>query len=117
MMRQRGAGLSMTLLCLALLGLVALAALRLAPVYMEYGVVKKAVQSVADELEGERTPSREVWRRLSKRLGLNNVDDVTEEDLTVETIDGERRISVEYEVVRPFIANIHFLLNFKVEAE
>ena len=115
--RQRGAGLLTMLVCIGLLGMVALSALRLAPVYMEYGVVKKELQAVADELDGKRVSSREVWRRLAKRLDVNNVSDVGEENLVVDTVDGERRIAIEYEVVRPFLANINFLLSFRAEAE
>ncbi len=115
--RQRGAGILAMLVCIALFGAVALSALRLAPVYMEYGVVKKELQAVADELDGKRVSSREVWRRLAKRLDVNNVNDVGEENLVVDTVDGERRIVIEYEVVRPFLANISFLLSFRAEAE
>ncbi len=115
--KQRGAGLLTMLACLALLGLTALAALRLVPVYLEYGVVKKALQTVADELDDQRASNREVWRRLAKRLEINNVDDVTQENLVVESVDGERRIALEYEVVRPFLANIDFLLTFRAEAD
>ncbi len=114
---QRGAGLLTMIFCLALLGLVALTALRLVPVYLEYGVVKKELLTVAAELGDERASSREVWRRLSKRLDVNNVNDVSEENLIIETRDGEQHIALEYEVVRPFLANIDFLLSFRAEAE
>ena len=115
--RQRGAGILTMLVCIALFGAVALSALRLAPVYMEYGVIKKELQSVAHELEGTQASPREVWRRLSKRLSINSIDDIEEEDLVVDMVDGERRIVIEYEVVRPFLANISFLLTFRAEAE
>jgi hypothetical protein len=114
---QRGASLPTLLICLALLGVTAVMALRLVPVYIEHGVVKKALQRVADELDGQQVSSRELWRRLAKRLDVNNVGDVAEEDLVVENADGERRIVLEYEVVRPFLANIDFLLTFRAEVE
>ncbi len=114
---QRGAGLFTVLIFLSLLGLAALTALKLVPVYLEYGVVKKELQAVAEELGNKRSSSREVWRKLSKRLDVNNVNDVSEQDLTVENVDGERRIAIEYEVVRPFLGNVDFLLTFKAEVE
>ncbi len=114
---QRGAGLFTVLIFLSLLGLAALTALKLVPVYLEYGVVKKELQTVADELGNKKSSSREVWRKLSKRLDVNNISDISEQDLTVKTVDGERRISIEYEVIRPFLGNVDFLLTFKAEAE
>ena len=117
--REAGAGLVMMLVCIALFGLAALTALRLAPVYMEYNVIKKQLQTVANELENgnNEVSPREVWRRLSKRLDVNNINDISQEDLIVERVDGERRMAIEYEVVRPFLGNIQFLLTFKAETE
>ncbi len=114
---QRGAGLFTVLIFLSLLGLAALTALKLVPVYLEYGVVKKELQAVVEELGNKKSSSREVWRNLSKRLDVNNISDISEQDLTVENVDGERRIAIEYEVVRPFLGNVDFLLTFKAEVE
>ncbi len=114
---QRGAGLFTVLIFLSLLGLAALTALKLVPVYLEYGVVKKELQTVVEELGNKKSSSREVWRNLSKRLNVNNISDISEQDLTVENVDGERRIAIEYEVVRPFLGNVDFLLTFKAEVE
>ena len=114
---QRGAGLFTTLIFLALLGLAALTAVKLVPVYMEYSTVKKELQTVAESLGNKKASPREVWRRLAKRLDVNNINDISEQDLIVETVDGERRMRIEYEVIRPFLGNIDFLVTFKAEVD
>jgi hypothetical protein len=115
--RQAGAGMLTVMLFLVLLGITALAVLRVAPVYFEHTLVKKELQTVADGMNDKRGSQREVWRNLVKRLDINNIDYIQEQDLSIETRNGDRYLKLEYEVVRPFLANIQFLIDFSVETE
>lgn len=113
---QHGAGMLSLLLCLILAGGAILAALRLVPVYLEYNTVKKELETVMSEAPPNAS-ARALWRDLSKRLNINNVNGIEESDLVVEFVDGGHQVILEYDVIRPFLANIDFLVHFKVVAE
>lgn len=109
---QRGATIWSVSFILLLIGFVAFTAMRLFPVYMEDFSITSSVESVVNDTTAEYRGARSVKQTLMKRLRFNNVKAVGSEDVSV-TREGEYyNISVDYEVVVPYIGNISLLFNF-----
>jgi len=115
--RQQGAGMLTVLLFLVLLGIAALAAMRLVPVYLENRAIASELQTVAEQMKDGKQSQREIWRSLGKRLDINNISYIHESDLTVSKPGEENRLFLDYEVEKPFIGNIDFKVKFKVKTD
>lgn len=97
------------IIMLALLGIVAFAAMQVVPVYLDHHSVVKAMRTAADE-SANKTPS-EIKTRISKLLYISYVDVVTPADFKVVRGNG-RELKVEYQVEKPFLGNLFFVMKF-----
>jgi len=92
-------------------GLIAMAAVRLIPVYIQSFTVNSIMQSVASDVEYQDT--RAVNRALRRQMQVNDVRVVDVSEFEVEEIDGRRYLTVEYEHRVPYLANIDFVVSFE----
>jgi len=98
---------------LFLVGLIAMAGIRLLPVYIQSHAISSIMQSVTSDTDSRETA--QVRRSLIRLMNVNDVRAVDVDDFSIETIDGRRVLVVEYEHRVPFIANIDFLVSFEKE--
>jgi hypothetical protein len=115
--RQEGISMGGMLIVLVLIGLAALVAIRLVPVYMESFSVQKSVMSVVEE--AQRTPHTPLQMRdlILKRLSINNVERITRDNIMITREGFFYKITVDYEVRTPFIKNIDFVVTFENHGE
>jgi hypothetical protein len=59
----------------------------------------------------------EIITKLFKRFDLDDVENVSEEDLTIEPSDNGIVISIDYEVRTPTIGNVDIVVVFAESAE
>ena len=112
---QQGITLFGFALTLFLIGFIAFTTLKLFPVYMENYSIRSSLASL--EKEQEHMGAMAVRDTLIKRFGINNVTQVSADDVSV-IRDGQLYlVDVDYEVRIPFIANISLLVSFKNHAE
>jgi len=91
---------------IALLVVVCIAAffgMKVAPMYMEYGSVKQAMDGLANE--SYPSPS-EAKKSLIKRLETNYVSSVSKDDITISANGGSFEVTVEYYVEKDLFANL-----------
>lgn len=105
---QGGISLTGLILGLAVLGVVAVFALKLLPTYFEYSAVKEAIVR-AKETGG--TP-REIQVAFDKSAGMNNVTAISGRDLTITREDGEVQVSFAYEKRVPLVGNASLVLDY-----
>lgn len=115
--RQDGVTFGGLLIILVIIGFLALIAMRLFPVYMESFGVKSSLESVVKEVEKESHTPIEIREKILKRLDINDVDDVTKEDIVIKREGFFYSITIDYEVRVPFIKNIDFIVKFENHAQ
>ncbi|UVW27422.1 DUF4845 domain-containing protein [Massilia sp. H6] len=106
--RQAGVSLTGLILVLALLGMAAVLALKLVPVYTEYSAVKDAIER-AKEAGGT---TREMQVAFDKNAGINSVTAISGRDLSITRDGGEPQVSFAYEKRVPLVGNVSLLIDF-----
>lgn len=105
---QRGISLTGLILVLAIMGFVAIVAMKMVPAYAEYSAVKDAI-AVAKDTGGT---VREMQVSFDKNADINNIESVKGRDLVISKETGETEISFEYEKRVPLVANVSLLIDF-----
>lgn len=105
---QAGVSLTGLILVLAVLGVIAVFALKLLPTYFEYSAVKEAIVR-AKEAGG--TP-REIQVAFDKHAGMNNVTAISGRDLTITRDDGETQVSFAYEKRVPLVGKVSLVIDY-----
>lgn len=110
--KQEGLTFLSLLIVLAVIGFFAYIGIKLTPVYLEHFSVTSSLQSLAEE-ESQGLAVGELRSRLLKRLEINNVSHVTENDISIRSDAGSKTVTIQYEVQEPFYGNVSLLLSFE----
>ena len=95
-----------------------LLALRLAPIYLENFKVSSHLEKIAKEPETRSMSVDEIIEKLFKRFNIDDVEHVSQDDVTIEqSDDGGLTIYVDYEVRTPTIGNVDMVVSFAEKAE
>lgn len=102
---------------LLLIGFAVFTTLKLFPVYMENFTISSSLESLERESDKQFTGAMDIRHALMKRFGMNNVRQVTRDDISV-TREGQiYYVDVDYEVRVPYIKNISLLVSFTNHVE
>jgi len=112
MKRQAGMTLISWMVVFAIAGILAVAGLKLFPVYMDHLGVKSSMDSLASDQALRGAGPTELREALMRRLDVNDVKRVKREDVTIQRDGSIYRVNVAYEVVVPFVSNVSFLVSF-----
>lgn len=115
--RQRGLTLISWMFIFAIAGFLGLMLLKLIPVYIEHFNVASSVSSLASDADLQGKSPSVLRDGLVKRLQINEVRNVHPEDILIARNGGVYEVTVDYEVVVPFVYNISFLVSFVDVAE
>lgn len=118
-MRSRQAGITFIgwLFLLAPVALVAYAGIRLAPVYLNYLKVAKALEQTATENVGEAQLNVEAVRRaLSRRFDIDGVTFPNSRSVTVTRDGGNWVLAADYEDIVPMFGGVSLLVHFDKRA-
>ncbi len=94
---------------LAVLGFFLYAGMQIGPIYLDHMSVIKAMKAEAAESDG-KTPAQ-IKNGMVNRLSISYIDHVKASDFKVVRGNG-RELKVSYEVKKPFIYNLSFLMEF-----
>jgi hypothetical protein len=96
----------------AFVGMFAFAAIRLAPVYLNYMKIVGVINGVHEEFDGQN-PTRSAMRKsIVRRFGVESVDQITPRDVSITAVDGGFEVRATYDHVAPFIGNVSFSVHF-----
>ncbi|HET7267153.1 MAG TPA: DUF4845 domain-containing protein [Oleiagrimonas sp.] len=110
--RQSGITLIGFIVILVIAGFFAYMAMKLAPPYIKYYSITKAMDQTATEGVEGKTKS-EIRREFEFKLNFQYADDVMQpRDITFEPVDSGTRMKVDYDQRVHFVYNIDFLLHF-----
>ena len=102
-------------LLLAVIGIFAITAIRLTPIYLEYQSIASIMNGLTDESK-TATPLQ-LRSMLSKRLNVNGVTVITEKEFKFSKKSGVMTVTIDYNHESPFMSNIFFLVKFHKEVQ
>lgn len=109
--RQRGLSLISLLVVIAVVGGLVTAGLKLAPHYMQYAMVKAAMNKQVKEPPSPLGPQSLV-NAVGNQLYIDDVKDVTQRQFKVRPVTNGYELSIDYEVRKPLFYNIDAMLKF-----
>jgi len=115
--QQRGMTAIGWLFTLAILIMVVLLLIKIAPAYIDQFNVSSVLTSLKDEPGIGSMTGGEVTNTIMKRLDINMVKDVRPDDIYISQQGGNRIIEIEYQVQRNLLANVDILISFKNSIE
>lgn len=112
----------MTLISMSCVAIVVISmfllALNITPIYMEHSKVTGALESIKKIPEAKNESTEQLNTRLFKILGINNIETITKDNVTITREDtGTTKIQVKYEVVKQVIGNASILVEFDDSAD
>ena len=110
MKSQRGITLMGLLVASIVVVFVAIGGLKIAPAYLEYYKIKKAVTSIAQS--GTGATVEEVRKAFERRAAVDDIDVIGSKDLDISKEGNELVVSANYTKQIPLFANISIVINF-----
>jgi Tfp pilus assembly protein PilE len=110
--KQRGITLMSFILVLIVIGLLAVVAMNLFPVYSEGFSVQSAMKSVAQEPNAANMSLPEAQKKLQKHFDIDYVDSVKGKDAKIERDKGVNNLVMTYEVRKHLFYNLDFVAMF-----
>jgi hypothetical protein len=113
-MRSRQAGVTFIgwIVLLIPIGIVALAGIKLFPLYMNQLKVSKSLEQVADTDHGDNISPQVVRVELEKRFDIESVDQPSLEDVVVEREGGNWVMVADYDATTTLFGNISLVVHF-----
>lgn len=109
---QRGITLIGFILVLVVVCFFGYMGMVLGPSYNEYFSVKKAVNTVAAASTPNSTDIEELRKALDRQFNVDYVDSVEGKDAKLIRAKGGNTLEMNYEVRKPFLYNIDFVMSF-----
>lgn len=92
---------------------------KLLPLYMEFYSVRALVDRVAQE-SSSKTSLQQIRRKVDDYMNVNSLNSLASSDFKVVPVEGKndvKALEIYYEVRKPWVANIDFLLTFNYSKE
>lgn len=114
---QQGIGFIPLIFIMTLLFTVISITLKIVPVYLNHSKVTAMLDQLKQEADGEKKTESDIKGSISKRININNIDDVTQGDITVNKQGKAFKVLINYEVVKQIYGNLSVLIEFNDEVE
>jgi len=114
MRKQQGMSFLSFVVVLAAILSVLLAAIKIAPVYIEYMAIKKVIKKLSNEPNLNEMSKADIELEFNKNAEIDNVATVSYKDLEYSKDEsGKTVLTIEYQVVKPLVGNLSALMDFK----
>jgi len=120
MKKQQGMTLISWILVLGIIAFFATVVMRLLPMYQEYYGVVQIMESMEAELKTNKLTKQQVNLLLAKRFNTGYISSVKKENIELEFSRDRVSVSkivIDYEVRKPFIAQISLVGHFHKEID
>jgi Tfp pilus assembly protein PilE len=113
-MRRRQQGMTFIgLLCvLVLVGIVGYAGVRLAPLYLNYMKVARAMETTATEVKGDNPDVTAIRNTLERHWEVEDPTSVSYKDIEITRDDSGVSMHVAYDDSAPYVANVSLAVHF-----
>jgi hypothetical protein len=110
--KQAGVSWIGTLIIIGALAITGFFVGRVGLVYFNHYQVKTIFDLLENEQSVEQRSNVEVRRFITKYFSLNSVTYIQSEDVKLEQQVGSIKVQLDYEVVKPIVGNLSFLISF-----
>lgn len=110
--QQKGVSLSGLLMWSVVLVMVAILGMKLAPAYIEYASIQKALVSIASDPDFKDATPRQIRESFQKRSQIDDIREVTGKDIEIKKENKQRTLEINYSVIVPVVANISLFIEF-----
>jgi hypothetical protein len=114
---QKGITTAGWIIIIAIFGSIVLTGLKILPMYLDYFNVQTVMDSVANDPSIDAKSKRDLWSAISKRLVINQVRYIKRENVSFSRKEGITTITVEYDVQKPYIAQLYLGAKFTYKVE
>lgn len=119
MRKQRGATFLTWVAGVGVVIFAFITAVKIAPVYLEFYTVRSLVDRVVQE-SSSKASTQQIRRKVDDFMIVNSLDSLALDDFKVVQVEGKnnvRALEIYYEVRKPWVANIDFLMTFQYSKE
>jgi len=109
---EQGVTLIGFLILAVFFGLFALAAIKLLPVYLEYGKVTSSLEKTKAELDGKSPTVEEIYTSIERRFDIEDVRRLFFRDVKVKREPRSYSVQAAYEARVYYIGNIYLVAVF-----
>jgi hypothetical protein len=110
--RQRGATFLGMATILVILGAALYAGIRLAPVFLDYTKVSRALQQVRDEYGTIDANPQLIRKSLERRWDVEDISGIGWKEVEITRTSEGYDLRAAYDVEQPFVANVYLLAKF-----
>lgn len=110
---QQGMTFIGLLFVLAMAGVIVYAGIRLAPLYLNYMKVAKAMDAVATEVKGDSPDPGVIRGLIDRHFTIDDPTGVDAKDIQITKDDGGVQMHVAYDDSVPFLGNVSFSAHFE----
>jgi len=105
------------LAAIGIFGLLVVSGFKVLPFYLDYFKLKSVMDGVVQDETVDARSKRDLLFALNKRLMINQVLDVKKEHFTFERKNNITTMTVEYEVRKPYLADLFIGAHFTYSVE
>ncbi len=106
--KEDGVSLTGLIVVLAVLGFVALMAMKVFPAWAEYRAIKNGI--AAAKAAGPGT--RDIQQAFARNAEINDITSISAKDLVITRDSGQAEVSFAYEKRVPMVGNVSLLIDF-----
>lgn len=113
---QKGVSAAGWLIVIAIFGFLVITFFKIFPFYYDNFKLQSSLESLVADTELDPKSKRAIWQSLQKRLFINEVRNITRENVTMSRKDNVTTITVSYEVRDNYIGNLFIGAHFSEQA-
>jgi Tfp pilus assembly protein PilE len=106
--KQQGVSLTGLIFVMAIIGVVAVFAMKVFPTFLEYRAIKDGI--VAAKAKGGTVA--EMQETFNKNADINRIDSISGKDLVISKETGETELSFAYEKRIPLAGNVSLVIDY-----
>jgi hypothetical protein len=110
--RQRGVSTVGIIIIVGIFGLLVVTFFKVFPMYYGNFKLKSALEAMQQDAELDAKSKRAIWDSLSKRLYVDEVRNITRDNVVMARKDGKTTITVTYETRDSLLGNLFIGANF-----
>ncbi|MCK4707924.1 MAG: DUF4845 domain-containing protein [Gammaproteobacteria bacterium] len=107
------------ILVIGIFGLIVVSGFKVLPMYMEYYQVRSIMESIVTDDAVNARSKRDLWAAINRRLQINSIRDLKKEDFSFTRKNDTTIITADYEVRKPYIAELfigaHFVYSVEIK--
>ncbi len=91
---------------IGIFAMITVTGFKILPLYLEYFQVRSIMQNVAANQAVDARSNREIWQSMSRQFLVNQIRDIQRKNVTFKRENDTTKITVDYEVRRPYIGQL-----------